>query len=416
MIESPGFAERHRFTKEQFTRRRSLTVGKLVLFLLNLVQGALQAELDRFFGLVRSGGGIMRIASKAAFSMARRKLHFTAFLEINRTIVDAFYAEQGVHRWHGWRLLAVDGSTVLLPQTEEIRSWFGVVDPSQPRAYPIGRVSALYDVLNHLVVDAHLAPYRIGERDLAEEHLWRGRPDDLILFDRGYGAFWLLALLRVLKLSYCMRVTPEFSPRIDQFVRSGKATGWVELCAGKDARRHCSQRGLSIDPVLVRAVRVELNTGEVEVLITSLLDAQRYPTEWFADLYHQRWGVEEGYKVLKCRSEWENFTGKSVLSVMQDFHAKVVSTNLTVLLTHQAQQEISETPRRHAVQVNFSHALAQMKNTIVRLLIAAHPRPLVDALIDVFRRTYEPVRPFRSYPRNFRQTTQRFRTNYKRCG
>ena len=120
--------------------------------------------------------------------------------------------------------------------------------------------------------------------------------------------------------------------------------------------------------------------------------------------------------MLKCRSEWENFTGKSVLSVMQDFHAKVVSTNLTVLLTHQAQREIAGTPRRYVVRVNFSHALSRMKNTIVRLLLAAHPRPLIDALLEVFRRTHEPIRLLRSYPRIFHLTAARFRTTYKRCG
>jgi hypothetical protein len=52
---------------------------------------------------------------------------------------------------------------------------------------------------------------------------------------------------------------------------------------------------------------------------------EQYPHDLFADLYHDRWPVEEDYKIMKCRIEIENFTGQSELSVYQDFHARVLS-------------------------------------------------------------------------------------------
>jgi hypothetical protein len=67
---------------------------------------------------------------------------------------------------------------------------------------------------------------------------------------------------------------------------------------------------------------VELDTGESEILITSLLDTQCHPHELFTDLYHLRWPVEEDYKRMKQWIEIENFSGKSVLSVYQDFMLK----------------------------------------------------------------------------------------------
>jgi hypothetical protein len=59
----------------------------------------------------------------------------------------------------------------------------------------------------------------------------------------------------------------------------------------------------------------------------TLIDTQPYPIDIFNDLYHSRWPVEEDYKAIKCRMELENFTGKSVFSVYQDFHAKVFAKN-----------------------------------------------------------------------------------------
>jgi hypothetical protein len=417
LIESQEFIQRHRFAPNQFTRNRTLPVSRLVLFLLNLVQGALQAELDRFFEVLQGVDVASRVVTKAAFSLARRKLHFGAFVEINRFLVESFYAKQPIGRWHGFRLLAIDGSTARLPCTREIETWFGVVDAKQQPPCPIARVSTLYDVRSRVIVDAHLAPYRIGERQLAVAHFEQVRARDLVLFDRGYPAFWLFALLYRSNIQFCMRINANYSPAVEAFVRSGAAEQQIELWPGIEARQECRRKATSIEPVALRLVRVELNTGEVEVLITSLLDTVDYPQAIFADLYHQRWGIEESYKAVKWRVEIENFCGKSVLCVMQDFHAKVVTTNLTALLAHQAQQELPTTSRRrHRVRVNFSHAVARMKNTIVRLFSAPNRAKVLNAFVDLLRRTVEPIRPGRTFPRVKRLTPPRFRQTYKRCG
>lgn len=98
--------------------------------------------------------------------------------------------------------------------------------------------------------------------------------------------------------------------------------------------------GLDLSPLKLRLIRVELDTGESEILITFLLDTKKYPHQQFADLYHLRWPVEEDYKTMKQWIEVENFSGKSDLSIYQDFYAKVFSKNLTSALIHPAQSQI----------------------------------------------------------------------------
>src|ERR671911_343889 len=88
-----------------------------------------------------------------------------------------------------------------------------------------------------------------------------------------------------------------------------------------------------------------LPTGEVEILMTSLLDRDDHPAEEFATLYHLRWAQEENYKCFKCRVEVENWSGKSSLAIRQDFHAKVFTLNLTAVLTRTAQQQVDERHR-----------------------------------------------------------------------
>jgi hypothetical protein len=87
----------------------------------------------------------------------------------------------------------------------------------------------------------------------------------------------------------------------------------------------------------VRLIRVRLPTGNIEVLMTSLLDPDTYPADAFAELYHLRWAQEECYKCFKSRVEVENWSGKSALTICQDFHAKVLALNLTAVLASTAQ-------------------------------------------------------------------------------
>jgi hypothetical protein len=45
----------------------------------------------------------------------------------------------------------------------------------------------------------------------------------------------------------------------------------------------------------LRLIRIELENGETKILITSLLNTEKYSAEIFFDLYHHRWPIEEDY-------------------------------------------------------------------------------------------------------------------------
>jgi hypothetical protein len=86
-------------------------------------------------------------------------------------------------------------------------------------------------------------------------------------------------------------------------------------------------------------VRVDLPSVEPEVLVSSLTDRQAYPTALFANLYHQRGGVEEDYKVLKSRLNIENYYSISVEGILQDLQAKLLTKNLAASAIHDAKNK-----------------------------------------------------------------------------
>jgi hypothetical protein len=136
----------------------------------------------------------------------------------------------------------------------------------------------------------------------------------------------------------------------------------------------------------------------------------------FKELYHLRWPVEEQYKVFKMRIEIENFSGKSVLAVYQDFHAKVFTANLTAILARPAQEVVSQdsAENKYLYRVNMTNALSKMKDTVVLLLhdLCLVPQMLMG-LWQLMIKTIEPIRPGRSSPRIKRVKPKKFPFGYK---
>lgn len=412
---SPEFKERHRRNEKDFTRKRCLTFSIVVIFLFNLIKRALQDELDEFFKLLNGEQVAVRIVTKSAFSQARKKLKYEAFVELNQEQVAYFYEHFAPQTWCGFRLVAVDGSTSELPRTPEAIEHFGAWHPAQGDPCPLARVSQMFDVVNKITLDALIVPKALGERALAARHFALLQAGDLTLLDRGYPAFWLFALILAQEAHFCARMPLTGWRVVEQFVASGLAEQIVTLHPGYEAHKECLARQLSTESLTVRLIRVELNTGEVEVLVTSLLDSQLYPVTVFKELYHQRWPVEEDYKVVKSRIEVENFTGTSVLAVYQDFHAKVFTKNLTTILTYPAQKVVQRDSqgKKYTYQVNMTNAFSKMKDTVVLLFQRSTVLSILNRLWQVMTQVIEPIRPGRSYPRKKRVKRRRFPMTYK---
>ncbi len=130
--------------------------------------------------------------SKSAYSQAREKISYKAFIELCNDIKEQFYQEYDYKKYKGFRLLGVDGSIIILPNNEDIRKEFSTTNirnqyENKNKEIVQARVSLLYDVLNNMVEDAILADSKTHEINITiDEHLKKVKKEDLIVFDRGY--------------------------------------------------------------------------------------------------------------------------------------------------------------------------------------------------------------------------------------
>jgi len=415
VLESDEFIARHRQTKTAFTRRRCLTFAVVILMLINMVKRALQDELDEFFRALSGDKSARRHVSKSGFTQARQKLKHTAFVELNEAQVAYFYDQFEPAKWQGYRLLAIDGSLADVPDTAANRQQFGYWGSRHGSGHAKGRVSQLFDVFNQVTIEATLAPITRGERQLAHDHLRLVNADDLLLLDRGYPAFWLFTAILQRGADFCARIEASRWKVAQQFMASGESEAILTVSPAADAQKACRQLGLPIEPLKLRFIRIELDNGTVECLVTSLLDGIRFPYSLFKELYQQRWPVEEDYKRLKSRLEVENWSGLSPESVYQDFYAAFFTKNLAAILAQPAQTVVAAatTNRKHRYQVNMTNLISKLKDTVVFLFLDKQVRPLLHRLWEQMVHTIEPIRPNRSYPRTHRVHRKRYPMNYK---
>jgi hypothetical protein len=408
LIQDPCFCARHRTQAKHFSRRRCLTFANVVVLLAQKTVRSIQLHLSDFFRTLHPEAPAV---TPAAWCEARLKLRHTAFLELNqRAIVEPVYGDQSsfaVRRWQGHRLLGMDSSLIRLPAREQIGQEFGWVEcgnqQGQCGRYPQGRLSALTDVLNRIVIEARFVPWNQGERELAIAHVAAMAPEDVGILDRGYAGYEVFAHFVAAGRSLVCRCAASGFGVVNQLFAANVAGRSVvsQLHAPAKQRQALRQVGLP-EVITLRFVTVRLSTGELEVLATNLLDEQRYATQAFGSLYHYRWGIETYYGLIKGRLDLEHFTGWSPEAVRQDVQATIFLSNLESILTRPAHDQLQEQsqPLMHRQQVNHAVSFHAVKSRIIELLLSQEPiSQVLQRLQQCFLHNPVAVRPGRKAPR-----------------
>lgn len=402
LIFSGTYKGRARKRPEDFTRNRKMTFTHMIHFMLNQIKSSTQTVLETFFDLI----GMPDIhMSEQSFSEARQKIKWEAFRELMDFSVECAYRD-GYCTWHGYRVLAVDGSKLQLPSDQKLREIFGTAGRGDTAV--TAQSSCLYDVFNDILVDAQIAPMATDERTLAVKHIQHlcsldSFSRELVILDRGYPSFDLIALFEQKKTAYLMRVRTKFNCDIDEM-----PIGEHRYTLVKDGKQ-----------LLLRVVKFLLPSGEIETLITNLFD-KRMGTKAFMQLYFKRWPIETKYGELKHKLEIENFSGRTKDAIFQDYYITAFLSNMISIAENEVQPIIDHSQKDkenlYAYKVNKNHAVGVFKDRFILALLEPRPRKRDRAVKRIFfllSKHPTPVRPGRSVPRNPNPRDAHFHFNYK---
>lgn len=381
------------------------------------LQKGLQREIAAFSEAIQSEGGSIPEVSKSAFCKARNKLKPGAFTALSDIIIQKFYESGEAQYWKGHRLIGVDGSTVELPSSKEIQAGYGVFKHRQDgKAVCMGRTLMMYDTLNHITLHGSMA--KMGESETSM--LWESLPgmsfneNDLLIFDRCYASHLLFFYLQKRGVQFCFRMKKDWWKVVEAFYKSGKESDVVELGLPAKDKEEAASLGITQPKIKVRMVRVALESGETEILLTSLINEDVFTPGDLKELYGLRWPVEESYKTFKHKVCIENFSGKSRKAVLQDFYVKIFIMNLTAVAVRPINEALKKKAAKvkHTHRVNFIEAIATMKKAVVSFFLTGRVAEGIKRVVRRLSNYTEPVRPGRKFKRNH-QTKRKYYMNYK---
>lgn len=330
-----------------------------------------------------------------------------------------------VKRWRGFRLQAVDGSTAYLLNKKEVIDHFGTQD-NQHGSTPMARIMQIQDILNDITVWGGIYPIKISEQAIMAKQVSRLYEDSLTLFDRAYPSYTLMYLLlnQETPRHFVMRCKVSFNAEVKQFLQSGKSSKIIELKPSQKAITDIREHGYRITAdttIKVRMIKIKLNSGETEVLLTSLYDEKLFTIADMKYLYGLRWRIETTYNKQKNQQQMEQFSGHRVICIQQDYAAGLLVANLQSIIEKQCTNYLSKinAKRKYQYHINRNISWACLKNEIVKLFLHHHPEKILLQLQLSFQRNIEPLRPGRQYPRitkakRIHGKYQTF-TNYKRA-
>lgn len=406
---SDAFVQRERFFRcpdKDFTRRRLLPFERLIFLQQSLLKRSNAVELDVFFQFLQFP---TLPATKSALTQARKKVLPVFFEDFFQHSTHSFYQYFEPKRWKNFRLWATDGTGFRLPDCPAVGHTFGW-HGNQHQRVPSTRLSLCYDLLNFVAVDARLHPREISETFVATCFVPTIPSDVLMVYDRGY-ASQIIPFLHQLFGSQCVvRMPIEQSKTIKAFVTSGKREQIITEPLGQRARE--SLRELDIFPsdprphITYRLIRVDLPTGETEVLLTTLIDKKKYPHTCFAKIYCSRWGIETCFFILKSFLQITNFSAHLPDLCHADIFCAFTFFNLLTASLRPVEPKIKRLNRRrkHDYQPNRNVAAGLLKIRILQWFLGNKAK-IEGSIADFHRqilRTLEAVRPGKNKERRRR--------------
>jgi Insertion element 4 transposase N-terminal/Transposase DDE domain len=344
-------------------RKRLLPARVVVYFVLAmcLFSGQGYEEVARLLteGLAwaRRWRGRWEVPSTAAISRARARLGAeplrVLFGRVCRPL--ATEATQGAF-WRGWRLVAVDGTTLDVPDTPSNVEAFG--RPGSGRGegqggFPQVRVAALAECGTHAIFAAATGPLSTHETTLARRLFDHLRAGMLLIADRGFVGFDLWAEAAATGADLLWRVKTNMVLPVVQMLPDGSYLSQI-VAAGDRKRRN---------PATVRVVEYTLaGQDTVYRLITTILDPRQAPAAELAALYAQRWEFETALDEVKTHQRGPGLVLRSrhPEGVQQEIYGFLLVHYAIRELMWQAAQQAGEDPDR----ISFTRTLNLVRRQV----------------------------------------------------
>ena len=372
--------EKYKNNSKAFVRERKMSFTDYVWYLIMQKGRTTSMELDEY---LKNKNGTYKISiSKQAFSKQRQYLKPQIFIDIYKDYLEDFYHNYPEENktYKGYNVCAIDGSLFEIPNTKELREEYKTQkNSSGDRESARARVSGIYDVENGFMIDALIKDCREGEKELAKKNIENAGKiinleNCIIIFDRGYPGIDLIWYLEKLKIKYIFRLQTKMYEKEKNSMKTNDE--WIELDVAGDRLRKVKDKEAKNElkakkTLKVRMSKVVLDTGEIEYLLTNITEDIIAPEE-MKETYFKRWQIEIGYDILKNKLHLENFTGRTKITIEQDFYAQIYTFNVLQDIKNTNTRRIQEKQKnknlKYKYKVNVNILAGWLKNILIAVM------------------------------------------------
>jgi len=258
--------------------------------------------------------------------------------------------------------VVIDGTCFDIPDSDENARVFGRPSsrPGTVAAFPKVRLVILVEAGTHLIFDALMCPYRIGERVRALKLLRAVKPGMLLMWDRGLHSYAMVQGTVARGCDYLGRIPANVKFLVEEPLADGSYLSWIYPPA--------KLRPKGCQPIQVRVIEYTIEHPEQQGeqltyrLITGLLDITLFPAQLLAHEYHTRWEVENTIDELKVHLNGRKTPIRSLnpREVVQYVYGWLLGHWAVRLLMFQAATDVNIAPLR----LSFTGTLRVLRRAI----------------------------------------------------
>jgi len=285
------------FNQNFFTRQRKLSLGPLVLSILNRKGLTLSMELRKFFRQLNPNKN--DVISNAGYLKQRLKLNPSAFLYLNNLRLKNFYEDEkdNLLKLKGYFLFAIDGSKINLPNTPLNQLTYGVQENQSGQKSQAG-LSCMFDVLNKMVLDCTVSQITYSERAEAKKHIEKvpeiiGDQPFIVVFDRGYPSSFLFMDIMEKNQKFVVRLSSKDFRKEQDDMKSDDEDVEIKFTPARInpyRKTPLADRLREKGSMNLRFVKIILPGNVVEVLATNL-SREEFTKEEIGYIYRSRWYI-----------------------------------------------------------------------------------------------------------------------------
>jgi hypothetical protein len=304
-----------------------------------------------------------------AYCRARAKVPETVLRRLTQEVAFGCEARVLEHwRWKGRRVQLVDGTTFSMPDTLENQSEYPQSkSQAEGLGFPIMRAVALCSLATGMITGMACGPY--AGKETGEPALLRTLFDtfsrgDVLLGDRYYCGWFMLALLQELGVDFVVRLHQHRDADFQKGRRLGKGdhvVSWPK--PAKPAWMDQETYDRLPQQLEVREVQVNVNVpgfrSESLVIVTSLLALSDCSRDELAALYRKRWTVELHFREIKSMMSLDVLRCKSPAMVRQELWTGLLAYNLI----RQSILQSAASAERRPDELSFTATMQMLANT-----------------------------------------------------